>query len=184
MAILRQRGAVAAALCGVVLVGIGVLFPTPSLPEPVERFVVPALPALWVAAALLLTPFRGSGNTLASAATLAYGFAFLLPAATARGPESQGVVWGFQAFVLGVGVVPVAWAANVAFIVALQLRRRGDLRRARGLAFAAALLAVTAPITLTPDLPVSIGFAVWAAAPAILALALPRVAAPNPVPSA
>ena len=178
MSLLRRRDLVAGVLCGAVLVGLAVLIAVPSIPDAPRQLASLALPALWVTAAMVLTPFRGSGNSLASAATLVYAFAFLLPAATARGPEAQGVVWGFQAFVLGVGVVPLAWAANLAVIAALELRRRGDNRRARRVAFVAMLLALTAPVTLTPDLPVNIGFVVWAAAPAVLGIALGRSRAP------
>jgi hypothetical protein len=165
------NGRLAAALMAGSMVTFAALLVVPSSAAALKQVGTAVMPILWVLGVLVLASVdRPAGRGLARIAVLLYGFAFLLPAATAR--SDGAVIWGFQAFALGLTIVPAAWAANVGFVAALELARRGVPGRGAIAAAVSVLLALTAPLTLPADFPVSAGFLAWTTAPGILFLAL------------
>jgi hypothetical protein len=178
---LTSRGRLTGVLCGASLVLLGLLIVFPGTPENIQSVTLVAIPILWVAGVLALTPFDRA-EALVALAALLYAAAFLLPAATVTNDKGvDGVVWGFQAFDYGFLVVPTAWLANPLLVIALHLRRGPRRRFALAVSAIGFSLALTAVLLLTTDIHVSIGFVAWAAAPAILAIALrrDRAAAPD-----
>jgi hypothetical protein len=117
--------------------------------------------ALWIIAGAALLP--DGDRRLLSRLRLAlsvYGVAFVLPAA--RGGDS-GTLYGFQAYYVGLVVVPHVWLANVAFLAGLALARH----RWRWAATFAFVVAAGLGLVLRGALPtveVLVGYWVWLAA--------------------
>jgi hypothetical protein len=140
-----------------------------------RRLIMYLAPALWVLAAFVLAPAITPVNSVTFVAVAAYAVAFLLPA-IAKGDDSyQGTV----AFIVGWAVVPLAWAANLLFLLSLALWRRGSTSGA-GLAgaigFVLALTALAMP-NWNGWGPAA-GFWLWTAAPGLVALA--SIVVPRP----
>jgi hypothetical protein len=173
MEVLRGRGRLAAVLCGGSLAILAFLILFPTTPDAIKAPLLTAIAILWMAGALAVTPLERSVRTLlASGAGLLYAIAFVLPAAVVN--SGHDFVWGFQAFVFGILVVPVAWIANVTFVLALTARRAGNDRRVLVLSVVGVILALTAPLSLGADFVMSVGFFAWVLAPAVLAVSLAR----------
>lgn len=125
----------------------------------------------WVAAIIVISPLdRARDDPVAAIAAAIHGVAFLLPAASGAGQSAGEPVIGYAAFALGWVVVPLAWLANPAFLLAFALYRLHSLNLAAILCAVAAVMAVSAPLTL-PTITVGPGFLLWAASPAVLVAA-------------
>jgi len=163
------RGAIAGVLAPTSIALILMTF-LPDFSEPLSTIVKYAAPLLWVAAVVALVRFDQPAP-LAIGAAAAYALAFVLPA------ETSHDVPGYMAFAFGVQVVPVAWLANPAFVIGLAMYQGGRMGEAFAASGLALLLALTTLVTL--DMDVGLGFAVWAVAPALLALAAARRWSPS-----
>ncbi len=125
-------------------------------------------PALWVLGTVsLVVGGRAARSVPALLAVACYAAAFAFPAVISHGSS----IGGHIAFFAGWCVVPLAWLANPAIVVALMLEARGHAAGAATLASIALLLALTTLGMRWNDSSPGPGFWLWAAAPGLLALA-------------
>jgi len=143
------------------------------------ELIVYGSPTLWVLAAIALAPRSLARHAIAGLAIAGYAIAFVLPAIS-RGDQSYP---GYLAFVVGVQLVPIAWLANPAFLIALGLYRGAEREAAVIVGIVASLLAVTAlGMPNWNGWGPTIGFWAWALSPAVLAVAALARAQDHPVP--
>lgn len=140
-----------------------------------SRLILYLAPAGWVLAAVVLAPAVRSVNAITVVAVATYAVAFLLPAIS-KGDDSYP---GVAAFVVGWAVVPLAWVANPLFLISLALWRRESATAAGVVGAAGCVLALTAlAMPNWNGWGPAAGFWLWAAAPALVALA--SIVVPRP----
>ena len=124
-------------------------------------------PGLWVLGILAVAPLgQVARNPLALVAVGCYVAAFFFPALDSRSFD----VSGSMAFYAGWAVVPLAWLANPAIVIALMLERSGRPGAAGTLAAIGVVLALTTlglPWNGSSPGP---GFWMWTIAPGLLTL--------------
>lgn len=124
-------------------------------------------PALWVIGTVsLVLGGRAARNVPGLLAVACYAVAFLFPAVASHGSS----IGGHIAFFVGWCVVPLAWLANPAVVVALMLEARGHAAAAAMLATIGLALALTTLGMRWNGSSPGPGFWLWAAAPGLLAL--------------